>query len=574
MSDESTTAASEKSFLVADCGHTTTTVALFDVAAGSYRLLARAATPSTAAPPWSDVSRGIQQAIERITAVTGRKLLSDQGRLIKPVRRDGSGVDFFTAVFSAAPPLRTFLVGLFDDVSLKSARRVLSANYAHEVDSFSLADARPEGKQITLLARARPDLILIVGGTDGGAEDRLLELVQVVELGLDLMESAPKPTIIFAGNKDLREVLTGRLGGQTEVQVAENVRPRLSVEQLTDAVQQVGELYRRKVQGLPGIREVRDWANLPLMATTEAVTAVTRYLAALHEQTVIGVDVGSNAIMLTAVVDGESRTAVDTNLGMGQPVANLAARVPWEQISRWLPFETSEAEVLDFMQNKALHPQTTPMTERELYLEQAVAREMVRCVTMEHGWAAAQMMPCGFLLARGGVFGSMTRDGQAALMLLDALQPTGIFPIALDRYGVVPALGAIAAHEPLAAVQALENGALTHLGWVIAPGGKGTIGQKALKVSMESAGAKKLEVEVAYGALELLPLAQGQQAKITVRPARRFDVGFGPGKATTVSLHGGHLGVIIDARGRPLEMERKRLERTRLMEKWLKDVGG
>lgn len=575
MSDEPTEIVSEKSYLVADCGHTTTTVALFDVVAGSYRLLARASTPTTATPPWSDVGRGIQQAIEQITAVTGRRLLNEQGRVIKPMRRDGSGVDFFTAVFSAAPPLRTFLVGLFDDVSLESARRVLAAGYTDEVDCFSLADTRPEGKQLTLLVRAQPDLVFIVGGTDDGAEGRLLELVELVELGLNLTTSIPKPPVIFAGNKRLRKAIIQRLGNQTKVQVAENVRPRLSVEQLADAVKQVEEMYLlHKVNNLPGMRDVREWANLPLRSTAEGVTAVVQYLAALHEQRVIGVDVGSNAIMAVVAEDGELDTAVDTTLGMGRPISNLAKRVSWEQIGRWLPFETSEAEVLDFIQNKSLHPQTIPMIERELYMEQAAAREMLRCVIDTHGWHEDRPMSCGFLLARGGVFSGAGRWGQVALLLLDALQPTGIFPIALDSYGIVPALGAIAGEEPMAVVQALENDALMHLGWVVAPSGRGSFGQKALKITLEAAGSKKLEVDVAYGALELLPLAPGQQAKLTIRPGRRFDVGFGSGVATTVSLHGGQLGVIIDARGRPLEMDRRRTERTQLVEKWFKDVGG
>ena len=105
------------SFLVADCGSIHTTVVLFDMVGGAYRLIARAAVPTTAHGPWFDVAQGVQQAISRISEITGRKLLSEQGRLIRPVRADGSGVDHFAAVASAAQPLDV-LDWVIDDIDL------------------------------------------------------------------------------------------------------------------------------------------------------------------------------------------------------------------------------------------------------------------------------------------------------------------------------------------------------------------------------------------------------------------------------------------------------------------------
>jgi len=159
-------------------------------------------------------------------------------------------------------------------------------------------------------------------------------------------------------------------------------------------------------------------------------------------------------------------------------------------------------------------------------------------------------------------------------MLLDAVQPSGLFSIALDKHGVLPALGALAEHDPLAVVQALEGGVLTPMGWVIAPTGHGKLGQKALTVTMESEEVKGLEIEVAYGSLEVLPLPTGQTADVTLKPERRFDIGFGPGQEKKVTLHGGEVGVVVDARGRPLEFAREGLARHELVRQWLWDVGG
>ncbi|GAI38388.1 unnamed protein product, partial [marine sediment metagenome] len=46
-------------------------------------------------------------------------------------------------------------------------------------------------------------------------------------------------------------------------------------------------------------------------------------------------------------------------------------------------------------------------------------------------------------------------------------------------------------------------------------------------------------------------------AKIDVKPARRFDVGMGRGRRLEANVTGGENGIIIDARGRPMETPKK-----------------
>ncbi|MCA9918232.1 MAG: glutamate mutase L, partial [Anaerolineales bacterium] len=71
MTTEAPQAEIFESFLVADCGTTHTTVVLFDVVAGAYRLIARTAVPTTTHAPWYDVTRGVRQAISHISEITG-----------------------------------------------------------------------------------------------------------------------------------------------------------------------------------------------------------------------------------------------------------------------------------------------------------------------------------------------------------------------------------------------------------------------------------------------------------------------------------------------------------------------
>jgi hypothetical protein len=197
---------------------------------------------------------------------------------------------------------------------------------------------------------------------------------------------------------------------------------------------------------------------------------------------------------------------------------------------------------------------------------------------VEWGWQQSgrliQMPNFGMLLAHGSTFANAPRPGQVMLMLLDALQPTGIFSVALDQYGVLPPLGALAAELPLVVVQTLDAGVLSILGWVIAPSGKGTPGKKVLDIVIEM-DQTRFEGEIEYGKIEIFPIAPGQQARVTIKPTGRFDVGFGAGQGTKVTVQGGQVGgLVVDARGRPLSLPKDEGDRRSLVRKWHWDLGG
>lgn len=93
-----------------------------------------------------------------------------------------------------------------------------------------------------------------------------------------------------------------------------------------------------------------------------------------------------------------------------------------------------------------------------------------------------------------------------------------------------------------------------------------------LKMVYES--GSELEVEVEYGSLEVLPLPPGQSAELHLRPQKRFDVGAGPGRSWRRRVYGGAVGLIIDARGRPLDIPTDPAERAHKIQQWLWDMGG
>jgi hypothetical protein len=93
-------------------------------------------------------------------------------------------------------------------------------------------------------------------------------------------------------------------------------------------------------------------------------------------------------------------------------------------------------------------------------------------------------------------------------------------------------------------------------------------------LKLEREHGETTEGEIRHGQLAVLPLRQGEAGKLTLRPERGFDVGFGsPGKAGALRVMGGAVGLIIDARGRPLMGPRDPGRARDLNQKWLWDIG-
>jgi hypothetical protein len=180
------------------------------------------------------------------------------------------------------------------------------------------------------------------------------------------------------------------------------------------------------------------------------------------------------------------------------------------------------------------------------------------------------------ILATGAVLAHAPRYGQAALMLLDALQPRGVTSLVLDRTMLISQLGAVATVAPVAAVQVNENDAVMHrLGTCVVPFGELPQGQTAIRVGVEYSNGRQVTAEVMSGSIEIIPLKLNEQALLTLYPAPTVDVGLGPGERARAAeeIDGGLVGLIIDARGRPLSLPANDNERQARLLQWMQVIG-
>ncbi len=570
--------------LAVDVGTVNTRVSLFDVVDGRYRMVATGRASSTAGAPVFDVREGMHVALDEVSEITGRPFFDESDALVMPTTNSGTGVDAFVSTASAGPHVRTVLVGLMPGVSMESARRLASSTYLNVVEEIGLMDERREAELVDAMLDAKPDLILMVGGTDSGATASVIRQIETVSLATSLLPTVERPALVFAGNTSLGAAVVEHFQDISKVEIVSNIRPDLEHEELGPARLKLAEIVNQlRSKRIAGFEDLNGWSGGYMMLTADAFGRVVRYLSQVYDpdKGVLGIDVGASHVTIAAAFDGVLNNKVHSDLGLGNSLPGLLRYASVADVSRWLPTEVPDAEVRDYIFNKAIYPGTIPAELTDLHIEYALLRELVRAglSLSRSDWAVGAgselMPPLEPIIATGGAIARAPRPGYAALALLDAVQPRGITTLVLDPYNLVPAVGAAAGLLPMITVQVLESGSFVSLGTVVSPVGRGREGKPVLRIRIEpESGGEPIEGIVRYGQLVLLPLRQGEHARMTLRPEKGFDVGFGGrGKAGALRVAGGALGVIIDARGRPLELSNDPAHRRELNQKWLYDIG-
>src|SRR5512141_1017739 len=333
-----------ESILAIDVGATTTRAVLFDVVEGQYRFVASGQAASTAEAPFKDLGLGVREAITNLQNVTGAALLGEHDRnLIAPSQPDGSGVDAVVATVSAGPAVKTVVVGLLSDVSLQSARRLAESTYSRIVDTLDLSDHRKPDQQMDSIVRSRPDLVVLAGGTDGGASRSIQKMLEAIGLACYLMPMEKRPMVLYAGNQKLAGDVKDLLGGHAgKVEVSYNIRPSLETEDLDPGRHELALLMTKlRQRQLKGVEELNLWTAGNLLPTAYAQGRIIRFLSKLYESSrgLLCVNVGASAISVAAGFSGDLTLGVYPQYGLGENLAGLLQETEIDDIMRWLQLD-------------------------------------------------------------------------------------------------------------------------------------------------------------------------------------------------------------------------------------------
>jgi hypothetical protein len=521
--------------------------------------------------------------MDQVEQISGRILMGEDARPLIPTTSTGQGVDFMASTLSVGPPLKTVVVGLLDKVSLKSVLNLANTSYTEVVASIGLNTTQKPEEYIDVIQRVMPEIIMIAGGTENGATQSVLRLVNMIGMALYLMPKEKRPEVLFAGNPALAKQVQRFIKPLTNIHLAPNIRPALAVERLGPAQSILTDTFKGiHIGRVAGIGDLSSWSSGNLIPTANALGRVTRFFSKIipnpEKVGVLGVDVGSSSTSIAGSFNGDLRLRVFTDLGMGSGLSGILKHSQLEDVIKWIPVGISPEYVLNYIQNKVVYPGTLPITNPDLYVEHALAREVLS-KAMEKTLAsfpkdanrlAINTLPTfDPIVVSGAVITNAPSPAQSMLMILDALQPTGIQRILLDKNHLAPGLGAASSVAPALISQLLlDPTVLLNLGFVISPISKARSGTPILKIRVQYQSGYETTINVHQGNIRIIPIPTGQRARVYIDALHRTNIGLGPGKGTSLQIVGGHFGMVVDARGRPLELPDNTETRRNLLLKW------
>jgi uncharacterized protein (TIGR01319 family) len=396
-----------------DIGSTYTKAALVSLSDG--RLLATAQSPTTL----DDVVRGV---------VTATAEFGDA-----PV----------IACSSAGGGLRLAVVGYEELISAEAGPRAALSAGARVVH---VAAGRLDAAALSELDEVAPDVVLLVGGTDGGESGVLRHNARALADG---DRSVP---VVLAGNVDVRDEVTAVLrDGGLPVREADNVLPdigRLAPESARAAIRAVFLEHVIGGDRLSTDPRLRQWVRAVTPdAVREGVSVLARARADAEPPGVVVLDVGGATTDVYCVPDPDAEQAA-----LGREAVGVPAR------RRTVEGDLGVAASVDDLRLAATAEGLPTPGDEPLDLGTAAATVALRRhlrAEAAYGPGGASARAAGLVVLSGGIFRHadeidaavqrIAADGGGAGAVLDGTE------VVVDRRYVLAAAGLLAPEYPQAA---------------------------------------------------------------------------------------------------------------------------
>ena len=315
------------------------------------------------------------------------------------------------ACSSAGGGLRIAVVGNEELVTAEAGRRVALSSGGKVV---ALLAGGLDGARLAELRAAEPDVVLLVGGTDGGNSEPLVA-------DADFLSRVPwTGPVVVAGDVEAQDAVAARLeSSRTPYVLADNVVPRIGVLAPDSARAAIREVFLEHVIGGKHLSARAELATMVLGPTPDLVLLGVELLADAHASTtpgsgVVAVDVGGATTDVYSVVvpdpeDGSlSREVVATSA--------VTRTVEGDLGMRWSAVSTAEAAVEagldlgvalpdleDGARRRAADPGLMAASAEDLAVDRTLASAAVLTAVRRHaGRSRVVLAPDGRVVERSG----------------------------------------------------------------------------------------------------------------------------------------------------------------------------
>ena len=453
-----------KPVLLIDFGSTYTKLTAVDVEAES--ILGTAAAYTTVE---TDVCDGLNQALAQLEKKTG-KLDYDQ----------------CYACSSAAGGLRMIASGLVPELTSEAAKLASLGAGAKIAGLYSFQLTQDDLEDIQA---AKPDIFLLVGGTDGGNSECILHNAAM------LATLEPDFPVVIAGNRTAARQCQ-RILEKFETYVCPNVMPKFGVLNIEPTQKQIREIFLHRIIQAKGLSKAAELLSDILMPTPSAVLMAMELLAQGCEGEcgigdLVAVDVGGATTDVYSMSDGMpkamntvykglpepySKRTVEGDIGMRYSVHGIVEAAGLNRVSQLAQLPPRRAQEL--VDDLRRHTDSLPDGDQELEaLDHALASLAIEIAVSRHaGTMEETYTMMGQTFVQNGkdltgvkqivvTGGSLIHTKDTAAIARHALwspaQPMSLRPkeavIWVDRRYILAAMGLLSAHYPQTALRIMKK---------------------------------------------------------------------------------------------------------------------
>lgn len=390
------------------------------------------------------------------------------------------------ACSSAAGGLRMVTSGLVPELTGEAAKLASLGAGAKVVGIYAFQLTEDDLEDI---AKAKPDIFLLVGGTDGGNTECILHNAKM------LASMKPKFPIVVAGNRTAARECERLLSG-CEVYICPNVMPKFGVLKIEETQKQIRQIFLNRIVQAKGLSAAAELLDDIMMPTPSAVLQAMELLAQGCEgETGIGelvaVDVGGATTDIYSIADGMpehmstvfkglpepfAKRTVEGDIGMRYSIQGIVDAAGLARVSQLASLtEARTAELVEFLKT---HTETVPNGDPELEaldfalasmaIEEAVARHagtieetytMMGQTFVQEGKNLTKVRQ--IVVTGGSLIHTKRTEQIAAYALYSPAQPASLRPkqadVWVDRTYIMAAMGLLSSHYPQTALRIMKK---------------------------------------------------------------------------------------------------------------------
>ena len=453
-----------KPVLLIDFGSTYTKLTAVDV--DGEQVLGTAASYTTVQ---TDINDGLTKGLALLEQQTGK-------------------IDYVEtyACSSAAGGLRMVTSGLVPELTGEAAKLASLGAGAKVVGIYAFQLTEDDLEDI---AAQKPDIFLLVGGTDGGNTECILHNAKM------LASMKPQFPIVIAGNRtaarQCRRILEG-----CEVYVCPNVMPKFGVLNIEPTQKQIRQIFLNRIIQAKGLSQAAALLSDIMMPTPSAVLQAMDLLAQGCEGEpgigdLVAVDVGGATTDIYSIADGMpehmntvykglpepfSKRTVEGDIGMRYSIQGIVDAAGIDRICQLSGL--SKARVEELVNYLKTHTDTVPNGDAEMEaldfalasmaIEEAVRRhagtieETYTMMGLTYVQAGKNLTKVKQIVVTGGSLIHTKRTEQiAAHALYSPAQPASLRPKAadvwVDRTYILAAMGLLSSYYPQTALRIMKK---------------------------------------------------------------------------------------------------------------------